>query len=220
MLRRGTVLASLAAILMALPAPAADEPEAAHRRFELGLRYTLMMAGGEPANDMPYIGVVFRYAMNERWGIGAAVDKVEFDFEAPAGYLGLQQDSSVPTEDSKIKGQQFSVWVDRQYGKAPSHLRWFWSGGLGFTSPSASDARGPLEGGGTFDIQTDVGTELIPTFAGGARWILGERWVFELAGRLDYHVADWTLRDQVSGNTATVGGYLAYGAHLAVAVRF
>ena len=220
MLRTCTFVASLVAILLARPVQAAAEPQVASRRFDLGLRYTLMMAGGEPANDMPYVGLLFRYAMNDRWSIGASVDKVEFDFEAPAVYLGLQQDSSIPTEDSKVKGQQFAVWVDRQYGKAPSHLRWFWSGGVGFTAPSASDARGPLEGGGTFDIQTDIGTEIIPSFAGGARWILDDRWVFELAGRLDYHVADWTLRDRVSGNTATVGGYLAYGAYVAVAVRF
>ena len=218
MLRSRTLLTSLAVILFALPARAADEP--ASRRFDLGLRYAMLVAGGEPANDMPYVGVVFRYAVSEHWRIGAAVDKVEFDFEAPAVYFGLQQDPSVPTIDSKIKGQQFSVWVDREYGKAPTRLRWFWSGGLGFTAPSASDASGPLEGGGSFDIQTDVGTEIIPTFAGGARWILGERWVFELAGRLDYHFADWTLRDQVSGTTATVGGYLAYGAQVSVAVRF
>lgn len=217
MMLRG-VLVWIVVLVTAAMAP--GESQADDRRFDLGLRYSALHAGGSPAADVPYLGLVFRYAMNDRWTVAGALDKVEFDFESPAAHLGLQQDTSVPTVDSKVEGTQLSVWIDRQYGKAPSRLRWFWNAGLGFTAPSASAARGPLQGGGTFDIQTDVGTEIIPTFAGGARWFLSERWLLELAGRLDHHFADWTVQDQVSGDRTTVGSYTTRGAHIVMAVRF
>jgi hypothetical protein len=37
---------------------------------------------------------------------------------------------------------------------------------------------------------------------------------------VDRHLADWTVRDRVSGRTGSVDDYTAYGVHAALGWRF
>ena len=43
-------------------------------RFEVGLRGSIVTAGGEPTNDMIGFGVFGRYAFDEKWRIGLGID--------------------------------------------------------------------------------------------------------------------------------------------------
>ncbi len=79
---------------------------------------------------------------------------------------------------------------------------------------------GPLAGGGSYDITTDVGTEILACASGGLRVHLGSSWALEAALRLDQHFTDWTVTDQLSGTTGQVDDYLAKGGHLGISFRF
>jgi hypothetical protein len=82
------------------------------------------------------------------------------------------------------------------------------------------DATGPTLTGDTFDIRTEADTEIIVSLLGGVRRKLGERWFVEFTLRADQHFADWTSTDQVSGDSATVDDYYAYGGNLGFGYRF
>lgn len=94
--------------------------------------------------------------------------------------------------------------------------------GAGFSAASVDvpEVTGPRQGGGSFNIRTEVDTEIIVSLMGGVRRLLGESWFFEFALRADQHFADWTSTDQVSGTTGSVDDYAAYGGHLGFGYRF
>ena len=81
-------------------------------------------------------------------------------------------------------------------------------------------ALGPLDGPGTFDIRTEVETEIIASLLAGVQWRLGEHWLLEFALRGDQHFADWEVTDRISGATGTIDDYLALGGHFGIGVRF
>ena len=199
----------------ALALEATAEPQPGDPRFEVGLRYAIVTAGGEPTNDMMAAGVYGLYRLRPRWLIGIGLDSWTGDFERPYELVGL---SSTEEVDSTLDSLTVTGWVTREYGSSP-RLRWFWSAGLGFGSPDVDDVTGPLEGGGSFDIATDAGSEILVCASGGLRWNLG-RFRLEAAVRADHHVADWTIVDRTSGLTGTVDDYTAVGAHVGLALRF
>lgn len=195
--------------------PAGDGP------WEGALRYAVTNGGGEPAADMPNLGIFVRRSVGERWRFAAALDKVEFDFEGPANYLGLEQDfDQLKTVDAKVQGFMVSGWAERAFGRKAARFGWFVRGGIGFSSTSADDARGPLVGGGSFDITTDTGLDIVPSVGAGMRWALGRSWGLELEARVDHHFADWSVEDRVSGAKATIGSFTAPGAGISVTRRF
>jgi hypothetical protein len=200
---------------LALQAPAWAQGD----RFDLGLRGILTAADGEPANDVPGAGVFGHYRFSDRWSLGFAVDSTEYDFEEPARIVGLRQDPRVEPVDVLAEATILSAWLERTYQR-PGRLSWFWGAGLGFASIDVPEATGPLAGGGTFSITTDVDSEIIASLLGGVHCRLGERWFLELALRADQHFADWKLRDRISGATGAVDDYLAYGGHLGIGFRF
>lgn len=217
-MRISLVVAAVLTAALMIPTPglaAADDS-----RWEGGFRYSVLNGGGKPAADMPNLGLVGHYSFGSSWRIGFAVDKVEFDFEGPVEYLGLQQDAAVPTVDSKVSGVLVSAWARQDRPLGARRASWFWSAGLGVSSASAKDARGPLAGGGSFDVQTDTGTDFIATGAAGIRWRLSQNWRLDVAARVDHHLADWTIVDRVSGRTASVGSFTAPGAHVGFFRRF
>ena len=188
--------------------------------MDLGLRYTATSSGGDPAADIPNLGVVFRYRFSDNWLVGGAIDKVEFDFEDPASFLGLVQDPAVPTRDSKIKGQLVSGWVEREIGEPSRKFKWYWSGGAGIASTRATDASGPLTSGGTFQIETETGPEIVASTGLGIRWDLGKHWRIDVTARVDHHLIDWTVTDGVSGATTTVDDFTAAGGSFLFSYRF
>jgi hypothetical protein len=205
-------------VLIAIVFPSASaHAGASDSRFEVGVRYVLVTAGGEPANDMMAGGVFARFRLNERWRVGAALDSMSGDYERPYELVGLTSPEEI---DGTIDSLLVSGWIERVYGKPQRKLRWFWTAGLGFTSPDVDDVTGPTSGGGTFEIATDPGSETIVSVTGGLRRLFGRRWGFEAAARFDHHFADWDVVDRVSGMTGSVDDYTSIGLHLGILFRF
>src|SRR5688572_30816487 len=151
---------------------------------DFGVRGIITGADGEPANDIPGYGAFGHWRMSDRWSIGFAVDRTDYDFERPAGIVGLRQDPNVEDIDAIAEATILSAWIERTYPR-PGRLEWFWGAGLGFASVDVPDATGPLKGGGTFDVTTEADTEVIASLLGGLHLRLGERWIIELGLRAD-----------------------------------
>lgn len=189
-------------------------------RFDLGVRAVLMAADGEPANDIPGYGVFGHWRLSDRWRLGLAVDTAEYDFEEPAKIVGLLQSSNEEPIDVKAESTTFSAWIERTFGRPQGRIEWFVGAGLGLASIDVPEATGPLANGGRFDIETEVDSEIVAQLLAGVRRQVGQHWALEFALRADQHFAEWKLRDRVSGRTATVDDYLAWGGHLGVSFRF
>ena len=82
------------------------------------------------------------------------------------------------------------------------------------------DVSGPLEGGGTFNITTDAGTETLLGIKLGIRQSLGDYWSANYALRYDYHLADWNVTDTISSSTTDIGNYSTYGILVGVSRKF
>ena len=213
---RVTGIAALATfgLAFALASPAHAQ------RFDLGLRGSIMAADGEPANDLPGYGAFGRFRIGDRWAIGVSVDRTEYDFEQPARLLELRQDPTLDPIDVVAEATVVGAWIQRNFGRPDGRFTTFLGAGVGFASVDVPDAVGPLEGGGTFDIATDAGTEVIASVLGGFNWRFAGPLFLELAAKVDQHFADWEVTDRVSGRTTRVDDYLAIGGYLALGLRF
>lgn len=189
-------------------------------QFDFGVRTILTLADGVPANDIPGFGVFGHYRFGDRWSLGFAVDQTEYDFEQPARLLGLPLDPDLGPIDALAEATIVSAWLQRNYERAGSRTVWFWGAGLGLASLDVPDTRGPLVGTGTFDIRTEADSEVIASLLAGVQWRFGRRTFLEFALRADQHFADWQLTDRVSGATAAIDDYFAYGGNLGIGFRF
>jgi hypothetical protein len=176
-------------------------------------------ADGEPANDIPGAGVLGRYALNERWSIGVAVDHTEFDLEEPGKVIGIVQDPALEPIDALAEATVLSAWLERTFTRQ-SPITWFIGAGLGAASVDVPDAAGARADGGQFNVHTEVDTEIIASIVGGVRVDFGNRWYAEFSVRADQHFADWRIVDRISGAQGSIDDYLALGGHLAVGVRW
>jgi hypothetical protein len=215
-------IAAMTALLSLVLAPAAAAQQPG--RFSLGARGVITAADGEPANDIPGAGLFGNYRLSDRWTLGFAVDRTEYDFEEPAKLVGLEQDPAEEAIDALAEATVVSLWLQRDHRRnnrrGNGRTNWFWGGGVGLATVDVPDASGPLAGGGTFDVHTEVDTELIVSLLAGLQRDLGRRWFFEFALRVDQHFADWQIEDRVSGATGSVGNYLAYGGQVGLGFRF
>lgn len=200
--------------LLAPPVAAADGP------FSLGLRGTITAANGVPANDIPGYGIYGLYRLNDRWAIGLAVDRAEFDFENPARLVGIPLDPAAEPVDAKAEATVFSTWVERSFSAPQARREWFMGFGVGVADTDVPDVTGPTATSGTFDIHTEVDREVIASLSGGVRQRLGERWFVEFTLRADQHFAAWEPEDRVSGATGRQGDYFAWGGSLGFGYRF
>ncbi|HEX5759495.1 MAG TPA: hypothetical protein VF121_09900 [Thermoanaerobaculia bacterium] len=216
-MKKQTLVPALAAaaLALALCPPAARAQDG---RFDLGLRGVIVAADGEPANDIPGYGLFGHYRLSDRWNLGFAADVAEYDFEQPARILGLQQDPGLEPIDVLAESTTLSAWIERLFGQG--RTEWFLGAGLGLATIDVPDAAGPLAGGGRFDIATEADDEIVASLLGGVRRRVGQRLALELALRADQHLADWQLRDRVSGRTGAIDDYLALGGHFGVSFRF
>lgn len=189
-------------------------------RFHLGVWVGVDVADGEPANDIPGFGLQLRYSLNENWALAAGVGLTEYDFEAPAGILGITQDPSIETVDALAEATTFSAWAERAFAPGEGKTTWFVGAGLGAASVDVPDAVGPRADGGQFDIHTEVSTEIIITGFAGVRRTLGDRWYAEIRVHANQHFADWAMADRVSDATGTIDDYLSLGGQLAAGLRW
>jgi hypothetical protein len=203
-------------LLIALPTAALP----ADTRFDLGVRGSITAADGEPANDIPGVGVLGHYALNADWTVGLAVDRTEFDFEEPAKLLGITQDQDLEAIDSVAESTVVSAWVERTYAMGGGRTLWYLGAGVGAASVDVPDVSGARADGGQFLIHTEADTEIIASALGGVRRVFGQRWYGEVGVRVDQHFADWRFEDRISGASGTVDDYLAFGGHVAIGLRF
>lgn len=176
----------------------------------IGVRAGILLADGEPANDIQTIGVHGRHRIAEGWRLGAAVDFNDFDFERPAKILGLTQDPAVETVDAKASATTLSVWIENSLTAESSANDLYWMAGLGASFVDVDDVTGPLAGGGSFDITTDAGTEILASAGLGYRRYLTRELALELLVRADQHFADWKVEDRSSGASGTVDDYFSW----------
>lgn len=209
--------ALLAGLLCLASAPAA----AAEGAFDLGARANVLVGNGEPTNDMLGYGIFARFRVSEGWRVGVGVDHApEFDVEGVAALVGQAQDPAAEVIDAKASSTVVRAWLERSYPGASRRFEWFWTVGAGVGNVEVDDVSGPRAGGGTFTVDTDAGTEIVAAASLGLRWFFVRRVAVEVAGRLDYHFADWNLEERVSGATSTVEDYLVTGGHVGLTYRF
>ena len=114
----------------------------------------------------------------------------------------------------------FSIlaWLERVY-RTSERSEWFWQIGPGISFVDVDDVGGPVQGGGTFDIKTDAGTEILGSVGGGYRRHSG-KWVTEIGARYDYHIADWELMDTVSSTSGSVDDYSTWAFLIGLSYGF
>jgi hypothetical protein len=206
---------ALGAALLGLPLAA----HAAEPRFDLGVRGSMTAADGEPANDIPGIGLQGHYRPNPDWTLGLAVDRTEYDFEQPARLLGITQDRELDAIDAVAEATVVSAWIERTFASGDATV-WYLGAGVGAASVDVPEVSGARADGGQFEIHTEADTEIIASLLAGVRRSFGARWYGEFGLRADQHFADWRFVDRVSGASGAVDDYLALGGHVAIGFRF
>lgn len=187
-------------------------------RFELGLRANVVGGTGKPSNDILGAGLFGRYRLSDRWALGVGVDhSPEFDVERAPDLVGLVSPEVI---DAVGTSTAVTGWIEQTFRRPNGRWAWYWSAGLGINAVDVDDVSGPLVGGGSFDITTDAGTELLAVAALGGQRRFGESWGIEAALRAERHFADWDMLDRRSGATGRIDDYLVRGVHLAVTHRF
>jgi hypothetical protein len=209
-------LAALVACLATSSLAMADEGE---REISVGMLVTVSAANGEPANDIPGFGLQLRYALNERWALGATLLRSEYDFETPAQIAGISQSTAVEPIDALAESTALQGWAERSFRRG-EQTTWFVGAGIGASNVDVPDVAGPRDDGGSFDVRTQVGTEIILTGFAGVRRTLGERWYAEFRLHANQHIADWQVEDRVSGATGSIDDYASFGGHLAVGLHW
>jgi hypothetical protein len=188
--------------------------------LDLGLSVAIDATDGTPANDIPGAGVLSRYTLNDKWAIGAAINRTEYDYEEPAAIVGIVQEPTMEVIDALAEATTVRAWIERSLTDAGSSMRFFLGAGVGAAFTDVSDVAGPRADGGSFDIRTQVDTEIIATVIGGARRVFGERWSGEVAVRAEQHFADWHSTDRVSGAQGSIDDYLTWGVQFTLAYRW
>lgn len=189
---------------------------------EVGLRANVVLAKGEPSNDIPGFGIISRHRLNDEWWLGFDLNvSNKFDFERPWKSVGLRQGEG-ETIDAVGSSVMLSVLAERRHASAGSNKTWFWNAGLGINSLDIEDVSGPTADGGTFDIKTDADIEtvllggigLLHRFSDSGRWSAR----YELA--VEYRFADWKVEDRVSGNTGKIDSYHTIGPRFGLNYMF
>lgn len=193
-------------------------------QFDLGLRCDVLSADDPPADYILGLGVYGRYPVNERWRVGLGIDRSEFDFESPQLVAGLPADSDGGGADARASFTTLSIWIERAYDTS-SGRDWFWTVGFGGSLVDIASVSGPLEGGGTYAVSTNIDGELgveevILSVGGGLRQRVGSRSSVELALRADRHIADWEVVDQISGASGRLDDFLVWGVSMGWSFQF
>lgn len=189
-------------------------------KWEFGLRGSTLLGDGVPANDMVGFGLIGRYYINNGWFVGAALDTTDFDFEHTARFIGITQDPAVKAIDAAVTNNIVSASLGRQYGNTDKGLDWFWTAGIGVGFPDVENVTGPVDGGGTFNITTDAGTEYYLMTSLGSSYHFSPSWSATLSARLEQHFMDYKVTDTLTGATGTLDSQTPMGAYLSVNYRF
>lgn len=204
--------------LGALIAPlvhAEDEPQ-----NEYGLRANVLLGDGTPANDILGIGLIGRRYLDHGWFIGGSLDTYAYDFERPAALLDITQDPDSAVIDADAKATVLGGFLGREYGDANTGFRWFWTLGLGAGTSSVNDLRGAVDGGGTFDLEFDTGTDIQLMSTLGTSWYFSSKWSASFTARFEHHFTDIRITDRVSGATRSIDSQSPLGGYVSINYRF
>lgn len=200
-------------------APASQEPAGAWG-WEAGYHAGVWLGDGEPANDIPIPASLYlRRRLSGPWWARAGVELSSGDFEKPHELVGVTQDPDQADIDADAEYLSFLAWIERVHAWTPRD-ELFLQLGAGWTTVDVDDARGPTAGGGTFEVETDADDEILLSAGAGYRRRLWERWVVEVLFRYDHHLADWELRDTVSGSTGDVDDYSTWAILIGLGLGF
>ena len=190
--------------------------------WSLGLRAGMSAASGVPSNDSINMAIAVRYALAGGRHAGVAIESMDFDYERPWRVVGREQDTAVEPDDidSKATSTLFTLFYEQVHGSAGARWQPYWGVAFAVASPDTPPVSGPAQGGGTFDVHTDAGTEYIPGVRAGLRWNLGAGWAADFSASINHHFADWKVEDRQTGNTGRVDDYTHYGAQLGMVYRF
>lgn len=189
-------------------------------KFEVGLRGNVLLGDGVPNNDVLGYGVIARYRLNDGWFIGAGIDAYAYDFERPWRVVGLEQDPNIGTIDASTTNTVFNGAFGRLYNETDQGLDWFWTLGVGYSSPTVDDVSGPTDTGGTFDMTFDVGSEIHLMATLGSSYNFSSNWSASFAARIEHHFMDVLVTDRVSGNSEKIDSQSPLGAYLSLNYRF
>jgi len=201
-------------LVLALPAVADDA------KNQFGVRANVLVGSGKPANDILGAGLIaFRYR-DDGWFYGGSIDNYAYDFERPASYVGLAQDSNVDVIDADGSNTVIAGFLGREYDADDGGFRWFWTAGIGLGFADVDDVSGPTDTGGTFDLTFKVDTEVHVMGTLGAGYDFSPKWSTTLSTRLEHHFMSIQITDQVTGNTASIDSQTVMGAYLSLNYRF
>lgn len=187
--------------------------------FELGLQSGVWLGSGVPANDRMIPFALFaRFPVSGDYWARFALQYSSGDFETPHEILDIAQDPNEADIDADMSAISILGWIERVY-RTSDRSEWFWQAGPGVSFVDANDVDGPVDGGGTFDITTDAGTEILGSLGGGYRHHLGS-WILEGNVRWDYHIADWEVEDRNTSTTGTVDDYKSWAFLLGLSYGF
>lgn len=211
----------LAAVLLALTSTSFSQDDAQEPAWDIGYRAGVALGKGEPSNDLPIAGNLFvRRRFDERWALSAWIESAAGDFEQPAKVVGLVQDPNVADIDADLSTLTFGLAGERTLWSSAGGSQLYGLLGVAYSSLDADDTSGALAGGGTFDITTDPGSEILGSLGLGYRWRLWKHVSLETLVRYDYHFADWEVRDTISGNTGSIDDYSTYAFLVGLSYSF
>ena len=190
-------------------------------RYDLTTRLNLVGANGKPTNDALGLGVSIHRQLSDDWFLGVNLDhSPSFDFERTASVVGITQDQS--KKDIDAVGSMFMITVvaERRYRMGDDNWTGYWNLGGGFNQIDMDDVQGPVEGGGSFDIVTDIDTELVLVGGVGLMQQFGTQWSARYGLGFERHLADWKVRDKNSGNTGSIADYTIFGLRLGMNYQF
>lgn len=186
--------------------------------YEITARFNIIGSSGRPTNDVLGFGFTLHRKLSDDWYLGFNLDhSPEFDFERPSRIVGI---SSVGEVDAIGTMTMLTVVGERRYALASEGWTGFWNLGAGINEVDLDDADGDVEGGGSYDIETDVDTEFV--LLGSAGWMqqIGENWSARYAFTAELHSSDWDVRDKNSASTGSIDDYELYGLRIGMTYRF
>ncbi|MCH9851968.1 MAG: hypothetical protein K0U45_00520 [Alphaproteobacteria bacterium] len=209
-------------LALAISPLATANAQEAESQFDIGFRGGVSLADSVPANDIPYYGLLLRYAPSvptagKYWAFGLKFDAQILDYEEPHKRAGITQDYTVSSAaDSKTTSNNIILFLERETVKADKANR-FMRFGLGTASPETPPTMGTDINGNEFTMVTDAGTETIIQFDAGVKKEISDRMSFETAFELTHHFADWKVMETQQENSPparSINDYSTYGISL------
>ncbi|MFV2055322.1 MAG: outer membrane beta-barrel protein [Thiohalomonadales bacterium] len=188
-------------------------------QLEFGLRGNVELANGTPANDILGYGIFGRYHINPKWGIGFAIDFADYDLENPAKKLNIP-DSDPKIIDAKTSSTMISAWAERYFNDIFDETIVYTNFGLGVNSIDVDNAKGNVQGGGTYEIKTNVDSDIVLLIGVGIQAPLGNSWVFDSNLGFRQHFGTWSMQDLESSAKGTVDGFSSWIFQIGVTRKF